>query len=408
MALLNMLRRLPSIPGYEIVDEIQEGGMSWVYKGRHRATGEVVAVKIIKEKVAQNETLLRRFEQEFRATTKLLHPNIVRSLDFGQVGALVYLVMEYVDGKSLFDLVEQAGALPEEKAVSVMTQVAQALHYAHAHDIIHRDVKPENILLKQNGQPKLTDFGLVKDLVGGLKLTGPLSVIGTPHFMAPEQYRDAATVSARSDVYALGATLYCAVTGRLPFEGESALETLRKQADNELIPPRALVPSLSEHLEQAILAAMNPDPEQRPHSVLAFVKSLTPKGSRLLPILAAGPSPAVARLSQPWHERRTEARHPCIMATACALRSSLHGETEGEDAWPATVLDISKGGIALLLSRRLEPGTALAVELQGSAPGSFHVAEATVKHVKPRESGHWLAGCAFCKPLSDDRLQALL
>jgi serine/threonine-protein kinase len=245
-----------------------------VYKGRRNATGEVVAIKIVKAEVAQDATLLERLKQEFRTASKLIHPNIVQALDFGHDESGTYLILEYVEGESLWHRIERDGRLEEADALSIFTQVAQGLYYAHQHGIIHRDVKPANILLKSNGQAKLTDFGLVKNAAEDLQLTGPSSVLGTPHFMAPEQYTNPKQVDFRCDMYGLAASLYLAVTGRLPFEGPSTLDTLKMQANGQLIAPRELVPGLSEQVDHAIRRGMKPDPAQRYHSCLAFLQDL--------------------------------------------------------------------------------------------------------------------------------------
>jgi serine/threonine protein kinase len=401
MALRLLRPTLPAIPNYDLLDKLDEGGCSSVYKGRHQASGRTVAIKVIKEKVTKDPALLKRFEQEFLAATKLHHPNIVQALDFYQDGAVAYLVMEFVDGPNLLDRVRRDGPLAEDKAVAIVIQIAQALHYAHAHNIIHRDVKPQNILLKPNGQAKLTDFGMVKDVMSNLQLTNELSLLGTPHFMAPEQYEDARNVDARSDVYALAATLYCAVTGVLPFQADSPMEVIKKQALNELVSPRELVPALSARLDAAILAAMNPDPAQRPGSVLEFVKGLRPQEAR-------PPSRRRHAVAVGKAERRASVRYRCILGTVCATKSSLHDGSEKEDAWPATVQDVSTHGIALTLARRFEPGTVLTMELYNAQASYSSPVEARVVYVKPQGAGHWQVGCAFPEALTEEEIEALL
>jgi serine/threonine protein kinase len=411
MPLKFLKRTFRAIPNYQLIDKIKEGGMSSVYKARHKATGRIVAVKIIKAKMAEDPTLLMRFEQEFRACSKLLHPNIVQALDFGHDESATYLVMEFVEGESVGDYVERIGRLPEAEAVSLITQVAQALHYAHKHKMIHRDVKPDNILLKPDGQAKLTDFGLVKDIACDQKLTGPLSVLGTPHFMAPEQYTDAQHVDVRCDVYSLAATLYWAVTGELPFAAELALEVIKKQAANELIPPRQLVPSLSEHLDAAIRKAMNPERDNRPPTCLALVQSLKQrKKYRATPKKESGAEPTSngEKQAEPrGAERRAFVRFPCTIGTFCSTTSVLE-EAEAEDSWPATVQDLSTGGIGLVVSRRFEPGTVLAVNLEGSDQKVSRTETVAVVRVIPQAFGHWLVGCIFQQPLSPEELQTLL
>jgi serine/threonine protein kinase len=402
-------RSLQAIPNYRLLEKIQEGGMSSVYKGRHNKTGRTVAIKIIKANMAEDPTLLRRFEQEFRANSKLLHPNIVQALDFGRDESATYLVMEFVEGQTLGDLVDRQGRLSEGEAVYIITQIAQALHYAHKHAMIHRDVKPDNILLKPNGQAKLTDFGLVKDVAGDQKLTGPLSVLGTPHFMAPEQYTDAQNVDARCDVYSLAATLYWTVTARLPFDAGKALDVIKKQAANDLIPPRKLVPSLSEHLDAAIRKAMNPNRDLRPATCLAFVQSLKQRKKYRPSADAAASLPSGKRVEPRGAERRASVRFPCTIGTFCSTKSSFLEEAEdGEYAWPATVQDLSLSGLGVIVSRRFEPGTVLKVELEAADQSVSRSLMVSVVRVRSQGFGHWLVGCIFQEPLTPEELQVLL
>ncbi|NBU74113.1 MAG: serine/threonine protein kinase, partial [Planctomycetes bacterium] len=169
---------------YDLIALIAEGGMGTVYRAAIRATGQVVAIKLMRERAMGHPVLLRRFEQEFRAASSISHPNIVRALDFGEHEGLPYLVMEFVEGETLSRKIERQGRLPETDAVRWVAQVAQGLHRAHKNGIVHRDVKPDNILVNQEGLARLTDMGLVKDLGGDLNLTRTGRGLGTPHFMA--------------------------------------------------------------------------------------------------------------------------------------------------------------------------------------------------------------------------------
>jgi serine/threonine protein kinase len=413
--LTNLLRKMTfkAIPDYEVLEKIDEGGMSAVYKGRSSVNGALVAIKVFKPKMVKDATMFKRFEQEFRATSQLLHPNIVQSLAFGSDDSTTYLVLEFVEGESLGQRLERDGRLPEKGAIEIITQVAQALQYAHEHGMIHRDVKPDNILLDESGKAKLTDFGLVKDEVNDLRLTGPLSVLGTPHFMAPEQYTDAAHVDARCDIYSLGATLYMAVTGTAPFQASTTFEVLRKQATNQLVPPRELVPDLSAAVDQAICAAMNSNPAERPSSCLALIKSLRPRGKRSSTEVAVRDIAAAAapgNTDKPaGPERRASLRFPCIHGTSCAMSASLHpDDAEPVEHWPATVQDVSQGGLGLVVGRRFEKGTVLSVELHSAEGTASRSVLASVVRVLPQEFGHWLLGCIFTKPLSKEELQILV
>jgi eukaryotic-like serine/threonine-protein kinase len=271
---------LQTIGNYDLIEKIAEGGMGSIYRARHHASGAIVAIKIMPPSMAGNPVLLKRFEQEFRAASRLDHPNIVRALDYGESGSMPYLVMEYVDGDSLGQKIEREGRLPEQEAIRLIAQVAQGLHRAHKQGLIHRDVKPDNILMTSDGQAKLADLGLVKEVDADLNLTKTGRGLGTPHFMAPEQFRNAKNADVRCDIYSLGATLYMMVTGELPFKSTGPLDAWMKKIHNELVPPRKLVTSLSERLDWAIRRAMHPDPDQRPVTCREFVEDLTGHSTR--------------------------------------------------------------------------------------------------------------------------------
>jgi serine/threonine protein kinase len=264
--------------------------MGSIYKGRHRLSGQVVAIKIMPPHMAGNTVLLKRFEQEFRAASRLDHPNIVRALDYGDTGSTPYLVMEFVEGESLGQKIERDGPLPESEAIRLIAQVAQGLHRAHKQGLIHRDVKPDNILVTPDGQAKLADLGLVKEVDADLNLTRTGRGLGTPHFMAPEQFRNAKNADVRCDVYSLGATLYMMVSGELPFRSNGPLDAWMKKMQNELVPPRQIKADLSERVDWAIRRAMHRDPEQRPASCREFVEDLTGHSTRKLTPFGAEPA----------------------------------------------------------------------------------------------------------------------
>jgi serine/threonine protein kinase len=269
-----------TIGNYDLLEKIAEGGMGAIYKGRHRQNGQIVAVKIMPAHLVSNTVLLKRFEQEFHAASRLDHPNVVRAIDFDDSGSTPYLVMEFVDGESLGRKLEREGRMAETDAIRIIAQVAQGLHRAHKLNLIHRDVKPDNILITPTGVAKLADLGLVKESEADLNLTRTGRGLGTPHFMAPEQFRNAKNADVRCDIYSLGATLYMMVTGELPFKSNGPLDAWMKKVQNELAPPRDVVPTLSERVDWAIMRAMNPEPMVRPASCREFVEDLTGHSTR--------------------------------------------------------------------------------------------------------------------------------
>jgi serine/threonine protein kinase len=271
---------MPSVGNYDLLDKIAEGGMGAIHRGRDRRSGEIVAIKIMPPHMAANPVLLKRFEQEFRAASRLDHPNIVRALDYGDSGSSPFLVMEFVDGESLGQKIERDGRMTESEAIRIIAQVAQGLHRAHKLGLVHRDVKPDNVLIRNDGVAKLADLGLVKEADTDLNLTRTGRGLGTPHFMAPEQFRNAKGADIRCDIYSLGATLYMMVTGELPFKSTGPLDAWMKKIQNELIEPREIVPGLSERVNWAILRAMSADAEKRPASCREFIEDLTGRSTR--------------------------------------------------------------------------------------------------------------------------------
>jgi serine/threonine protein kinase len=311
---------LQAVGNYDIVEKIAEGGMGAIYKGRHRDSGQIVAIKVMPAHMASNDVLVKRFEQEFRAASLLDHPNMVRALDFGYNGTTPFLVMEFVEGESLGKRLHKGGRLPEEEAIRIIKQVAYALYQAHKQGLIHRDVKPDNILVTPDGQAKLADLGLVKEVDAELNLTKTGRGLGTPHFMAPEQFRNAKHADIRCDIYSLGATLYQMVTGELPFKSTGPLDAWMKKMQNDLVPPRKIVPELSERAEAAIRRAMSPEPEKRPATCREFVEDLTGPSTRKGPSAEGGATP-----QDIWYlvYKDDEGNTHTVKGTTAAIRSSL-------------------------------------------------------------------------------------
>jgi serine/threonine protein kinase len=311
---------LQSIGNYDQLELIAEGGMGAIYKGRQRDTGQVVAIKVMPRHLASNPVLLRRFQQEFQAARQLDHPNVVKAIELSKEDSMPYLVMEYVEGESLGARLDRDGRMAHAEAVRLIVQVAQGLHRAHKQGLVHRDVKPDNILITRDGTAKLTDLGLVKTTDADLNLTKTGRGLGTPHFMAPEQFRDAKNADARCDIYSLGATLYQMVTGELPFRSNGPLDAWMKKIHNELVPPRQLVADLPERTEWAILRAMAPEKEDRPTSCREFVEDLTGHSTRRVPTTDSS-----APIHELWYlvYRDEEGVTHTVKGTTSAIRRSL-------------------------------------------------------------------------------------
>ncbi len=279
---------LQKVGRYDLIEKIAEGGMGTVYKGRHVETGQIVAIKIVPAHMTTNSVFIKRFEQEYNAAKFLDHPNIVKAIEFGRQGGTPFLVMEFVEGESIGQKIEREGKLAEGEAIKIIGQVAQGLHKAHKLGLIHRDVKPDNIVLTPDGQVKLVDLGLVKEIEADLNLTRTNRGLGTPHFMAPEQFRNAKNADARCDIYSMASSLYMMVTGELPFKACGPLDAWMKKINNEITSPRQVVPGLSERVDWAIRRSMSADPAQRAASCREFIEDLTGHSTRKLTTTTIG------------------------------------------------------------------------------------------------------------------------
>jgi serine/threonine protein kinase len=263
-----------ALGNYNLLEKVGEGSMGTVYRAAHWMTQEIVAVKVLPANLARKATFVKRFEQEFRLASKLHHPHVVRVLEYSGSGPEPYLVMEFIDGVSVGERLEKKGRMSEGEAVNLIVQVSEGLHHAHGLGLLHRDVKPDNILLTRDGVAKLADLGLAKEIDTAAELTRTGAGLGTPNFMAPEQFRNAKHADVRCDVYSLGATLYQMISGELPFGHGDPVRIMMRKLGNDLTPLRKLAPHVSERTEQAILRAMNPDPELRQASCQEFVDDL--------------------------------------------------------------------------------------------------------------------------------------
>jgi tetratricopeptide (TPR) repeat protein len=250
------------IPGYEIVDELGRGGMGVVYKARDLRLNRLVALKVMRAGAYASETELARFQAEAEAVAALQHPNIVQIFDIGRHGQVPYFSLELVEGGTLAAKVHET-PLPAREAARMMGEVARAVAYAHSKGVIHRDLKPQNVLLTSGSTPKIVDFGVAKRLDSAAALTQTEAVLGTPSYMAPEQADNSRLAGPAADVYALGAILYRVVTGRPPFQAASTFETLRQVANEEPASPTKLNPQIPRDLETICLKCLRKEPAQR-------------------------------------------------------------------------------------------------------------------------------------------------
>jgi hypothetical protein len=274
---------------YRLLERVGQGGMGIVYRAQHLRLGSEAAVKVLPVNLAGEPEFLRRFEREAASAAALQHPNILAVWDYGEQDGTPYFVMPHIAGGTLKDQLAR-GPLPWQDVVKYLRQMADALDYAHERGIIHRDVKPANMLVDQRGQLYLADFGIARALEGSEGLTRAGAGIGTPEYMAPEQAQGRA--DARSDLYALGVTVYQMLAGRVPYSGNSTVEVLMKHLQHPLPlePLRSVQPSLPAGVEEVLRKALAKNPDERYQSGHALDEALTQA--------LAGGSPAVAAHQQ--------------------------------------------------------------------------------------------------------------
>jgi serine/threonine-protein kinase len=311
-ALLVLPTVLPTLPGYDIVAEVGRGGMGVVYQARQRALNRPVAVKMILAGLHADPTARRRFRTEAEAVARLQHPNVVQIHEVGEHEGRPFLALEFVDGGSLQPKVAGQAPPSEREAARLVETLARAVHAMHRRGILHRDLKPTNVLLTADGTPKITDFGLAKLLDDDAGPTRSETLLGTPSYMAPELAAGETTrAGPAADVYSLGAILYELLTGQAPFQGRTPLQTLEQVRTADPVPPRHLRPELSADLQTICLKCLEKEPGKRYASGAALADDLR----RLLDGL-----PIQARPAPLWQRlRRSAQRRPALVVCLTAL-----------------------------------------------------------------------------------------
>jgi len=263
------------IPGYQIVGKLGAGAMAVVYKARQLSLNRMVAIKVLPRRFTENPEYVERFYKEGQAAGKLNHNNIVQAFDVGEAGGYHYFVMECVEGKTLYDDLSKGKVFAEDEALDIIIQVAHALAHAHACGLIHRDVKPKNIMINTEGVVKLADMGLARETTDiETARTEAGKAYGTPYYIAPEQIRGQIDIDHRADIYGLGATLYHIVTGRVPFMADDPSDVMRKHLKEQLIPPDHINTSLSAGISEVIEVMMAKRKEDRYNNVEELLTDL--------------------------------------------------------------------------------------------------------------------------------------
>lgn len=280
--------RNQQIPGYQILEKLGAGAMARVFKARQVSLDRIVAIKVLADTLSKNPEFVDRFYKEGKAAAKLNHPNIVQAIDVGEARGAHYFVMEYVEGESLYDQLAKGKVYNEKEALRVIIQIARALEHAHQQGLIHRDVKPKNIMMTRDGQAKLADMGLARaatDMAAAQAEAG--RAYGTPYYISPEQIRGEVNIDFRADIYSLGATLYHLVVGRVPFDGATPTAVMHKHLKEPLTPPDHVNPNLTAGLGEVVEVMMAKDPKRRYASTTDLLMDLE--------AIAAGEPPLQAR-----------------------------------------------------------------------------------------------------------------
>lgn len=257
---------------YEVLEQVGGGGMSIVYRARDKYLNRIVAIKVLREHLTSDEEFVARFRREAQAVASLSHPNIVSIYDVGQDQGMYYLVMEMIEGRNLKEIIKEKGKIPVNEAVEIAKQICEALEHAHQQQIIHRDIKPHNIILTADGKAKVTDFGIAR-AVSTATVTHTGSIMGSVHYFSPEQAKGE-IADEKSDIYALGVVFYEMMTGKLPFEGDSPISVAMKKINGDPQAPREINPLIPETMEQVIKRAMARNPHKRYETVTQLKRDI--------------------------------------------------------------------------------------------------------------------------------------
>jgi len=407
------IRRPPKAPPlsvghFELSGKIGAGILGSIYRGRVGETQTHVAVHLVSPELSESEGVIDALREEYRVAVQYEHPNILRLLDFGHEGGFWYLVTEWVEGITLAQMIQAHSRLPEETAVRILTQICQAVDYAHSVGYAHALVRPANVIIRNDGLAKLVAF---EPAIRHADARGVATQLGRgpagQH--SPTASRDMSfSIALRS----LGATLYEATTGLawvdpgppVPSANKNGARKPRTRSSR----PRPRVTGLSERVELAVRWATDYDPIKQPVSCAEWLKLLRSKSRA-----PAAPRPDSRPESEHGDDRRASVRYAVGVGSSCTINTSvfdshLGDQTDSFAVWPLVVRDVSTGGVGILLARRCEPGTELLIELVTETNQQTRSLPVRVVRVRRDTLGHWVHGCEFLSPLDPTSLSAVL
>ena len=329
---------------YRVLGRLGVGGMATVYLAEDSSLGRKVALKVMAERYSEDGEFVERFRREAQAAARLNHPNIIAVYDRGEADGRPYIAMEYLQGRTLKQVIQAEGPLPPERAIAIAMQVLAGLRYAHEHGVVHRDVKPHNVLVGDDGRIKVTDFGIAH--AGDPQMTEVGSIVGTAQYLSPEQARGRG-VGPQTDIYSLGVVLYEMLAGRVPFEGDSSVAIAMQHVSDPPPPLRALAPDVPESLALVVAHAMLKDPAQRYGSADEFAADLDRVRRGLVPVAATAAHTAIVA-------RDPTELVPAVEATRIAPRAGGHAASERR----ATVACAPDAAQALALALAARPAAA--------------------------------------------------
>lgn len=394
-----------SVSRYELTGKVGTGGMGQVYRGRDMDNDLLVAVHLIAPELSDDRGVVDRLREEFRTAAQYEHPNILRLIDFGQDSGFWYLVTEWVDGITLAHMIEAHTRLPEETAVRIITQVGQAVDYAHTVGYAHCRVRPSNVLIRNDGVAKLVAFEPAircTDVKGDRGQAERNSV-------AANDLPFAKNLSFANALRSLGATLYEAATGLAWIDpGPPSQMGPNKKVRSRSSRPRPRVAGLSERVDLAVRWATDYDATKQPVSCAEWLKLLRSKSRA-----PATPRPDARLPGEDSDDRRASVRYAVGVGSSCKINTSVFEsdpdtQPDSEAVWPLVVRDVSSGGVGILLARRCEPGTELLIELMTESNQITRSLPVRVVRVRRDTLGHWVHGCEFRTPLDQPALTAVL